>query len=60
MPALAGLLAAGAHMHRQIRTLDIDDPDQCLRLFKSNSVVGWLIFLGLVGGGVWVALKPLV
>ena len=38
--------------------LDIDDPDQCLRLFKSNTIVGWLIFLGLVGGGLWVALKP--
>jgi 4-hydroxybenzoate polyprenyltransferase len=60
MPALAGLLAAGAHMLRQIRVLDIDDPDQCLALFKSNATVGWLIFLGLVGGGVWIALKPLV
>jgi 4-hydroxybenzoate polyprenyltransferase len=59
MPALAGLLAAGAHMARQIRVLDIDDPDQCLPLFKSNNVVGWLIFLGLVGGGLWVAVKPL-
>jgi 4-hydroxybenzoate polyprenyltransferase len=60
MPALAGLLAAGAHMVRQIRQLDIDDPGQCLRLFKSNTVVGWLIFLGLVAGGLWVALKPVV
>lgn len=58
MPALAGLLAAGAHMLRQIRTLDINDPDQCLRLFRSNNIVGWLIFLGLVGGGLWVAVKP--
>lgn len=60
MPALAGLLAAGAHMARQISVLDIDDPDQCLKLFKSNATVGWLIFLGLIGGGVWVALKPLI
>lgn len=60
MPALAGLLAAGAHMARQIWVLDIDDPDQCLSLFKSNATIGWLIFLGLVGGGVWVALKPLI
>jgi 4-hydroxybenzoate polyprenyltransferase len=60
MPALAGLLAAGAHMARQIAVLDIDNPDQCLRLFKSNNIVGWLIFLGLIGGGLWVALKPLV
>ena len=60
MPALAGLLAAGAHMTRQIRSLDIDRPEQCLRLFKSNNLVGWLIFLGLVGGGLWMALRPLV
>lgn len=60
MPALAGLVAAGAHMARQIAVLDIDDPDQCLRLFKSNSVVGWLIFLGLIGGGAWMAVKPLL
>lgn len=60
MPALAGLLAAGAHMARQISVLDIDDPDQCLKLFKSNGTIGWLIFLGLIGGGVWVALKPLI
>jgi 4-hydroxybenzoate polyprenyltransferase len=58
--ALAGLIAAGAHMTRQITTLDIDNPDQCLRLFKSNNVVGWLIFAGLVGGALWVALKPMI
>jgi 4-hydroxybenzoate polyprenyltransferase len=58
--ALAGLCAAGVHMARQIVTLDIDDPDQCLRLFKSNNTVGWLIFAGLIGGAVWVALKPMV
>ena len=58
--ALAGLIAAGAHMARQIAVLDINDPDQCLRLFKSNNQVGWLIFLGLIGGSLWVALKPLV
>ena len=57
---MAGLIAAGAHMARQIATLDIDDPDQCLRLFKSNNQVGWLIFLGIVGGAAWAALKPLL
>ena len=54
------LLAAGAHMCAASHRLDIDDPDQCLRLFRSNNTVGWLIFLGLVGGGLWVALKPVV
>ena len=52
VPAMAGLVAAGAHMARQIIVLDIDDPDQCLRLFRSNNAVGWLIFLGLIGGAV--------
>lgn len=60
VPVMAGLIAAGAHMARQISTLDIDDPDQCLRLFKSNNQVGWLIFLGLVGGAAWAAVKPLL
>jgi 4-hydroxybenzoate polyprenyltransferase len=58
--SLAGLIAAGAHMARQIVTIDIDDPDQCLKLFKSNNQVGWLIFLGLIGGALWVAIKPLL
>ncbi|GAA2860872.1 4-hydroxybenzoate polyprenyltransferase [Aminobacter niigataensis] len=60
MPALAGLVAAGIHMARQITSLDIDDPDQCLRLFRSNGQVGWIIFIGLLCGGAWVALKPLI
>ncbi|MBS3648287.1 4-hydroxybenzoate octaprenyltransferase [Pseudaminobacter sp. 19-2017] len=60
LPALAGLVAAGAHMARQVRMLDIDDPDQCLALFKSNNVVGLLIFLGLLGGAVWMAMKPAI
>ncbi len=60
MPALAGLLAAGVHLYRQIVVLDIDNPEQCLRLFKSNNIVGWLIFLGLVLGSLWDAVKPLV
>src|SRR5690606_11882008 len=60
MPALAGLLAVGAHMYRQILVLDIDNPDQCLRLFKSNSFVGLLVFLGLVLGSLWAVVKPLV
>lgn len=51
-PAFLGLAAAGAHMARQIATLDIGDPDQCLALFKSNTIVGWLVFLGLLLGGV--------
>ncbi len=60
VPAFAGLLAAAIHMARQITALDIDDPDQCLWLFKSNTQVGWMIFLGLIGAGLWAGLKPLL
>src|SRR5690606_12881752 len=58
LPALAGLVAAAVHMFRQIRELDINDPEQCLALFRSNSPVGWLIFLGLLGGGLWASFSP--
>jgi 4-hydroxybenzoate polyprenyltransferase len=60
LPALAGLVAAGFHMAHQIRVLDIDNPDQCLRLFHSNKVVGWLIFVGLLAGGLWASFAPLI
>jgi hypothetical protein len=39
-------------MGYQIRVIDIDDGDQCLKLFQSNSTVGWLIFGGLLVGAV--------
>ncbi|MBB4122891.1 4-hydroxybenzoate octaprenyltransferase [Martelella radicis] len=46
--AFAGLLAAGAMLFYQIAVLDIDDGAQCLKLFKFNSRVGLVVFLGLV------------
>lgn len=52
-PAFIGLGLAAAHLARQIIVLDIDNGDQCLALFKSNTVVGWLIFLGLVAAGLY-------
>ena len=47
-PAYVGLLAGAIMMGWQIVVLDIDDADQCLALFKSNTRVGWLLFAGLV------------
>lgn len=46
--AFIGLAVAALHMFYQIYILDIDDGAQCLRLFKSNSIVGIVIFLGLL------------
>src|SRR3990172_7503650 len=33
---LLGMMAAGAHLAWQVKTLDIDDPDNCLVRFRSN------------------------
>ena len=35
-------------MADQIIRLDIDDADQCLRLFRSNRDYGLIVFAGLV------------
>ena len=58
--AIAGFLA-GAHLifftalaivaialAWQVTTLDIDDPANCLRRFRSNRDVGWGLFLGMI------------
>ncbi len=45
--AYVGLLIAAGMFAWQIRTLDIDDGAQCLALFKSNTRVGLIVFLGL-------------
>ncbi|RCL02153.1 MAG: 4-hydroxybenzoate polyprenyltransferase [Candidatus Tokpelaia sp. JSC188] len=36
------------HMLFQIKSVDIDNPNECLRIFKSNSFIGLLIFLMLI------------
>ena len=38
------------HMVWQIIILDLDDSQRCLRVFKSNSIIGWLLFLGIIAG----------
>jgi len=43
-----GLLAFAAHLTWQIRRLDIDDPDNCLQLFKSNRDAGLILFSALI------------
>ncbi len=44
-----GCVFFGAHLGWQIERLDIDDPDLCLRLFKSNRDAGLILFAALVG-----------
>lgn len=43
-----GLLAAGAHLVWQIKSLKIDDSTTCLRLFRSNRNFGFIILAALL------------
>jgi 4-hydroxybenzoate polyprenyltransferase len=43
-----GLVAFAAHLGWQIIRLDIDDPDVCLMLFKSDRDAGLILFAGMV------------
>ncbi len=43
-----GLLAFAAHLVWQIARLDVDDPIDCLVVFKSNRDAGLILFAGLV------------
>jgi 4-hydroxybenzoate polyprenyltransferase len=43
-----GLLAFAAHLTWQIRRLDIDDPVNCLAVFKANRDAGFILFAALV------------
>jgi 4-hydroxybenzoate polyprenyltransferase len=43
-----GLLAFALHLAWQIARLDVDDPVNCLAVFKSNRDAGLILFAGLV------------
>jgi len=43
-----GLLALAAHLAWQIARLNVDDPVNCLVVFKSNRDAGLILFVGLV------------
>jgi 4-hydroxybenzoate polyprenyltransferase len=43
-----GLLAFAAHLAWQIARLNVDDPVNCLLVFKSNRDAGLILFVGLV------------
>ncbi len=43
-----GLAAAALHAAWQLARLDVDDPDRCLMLFRSNRNFGLIVFAGIV------------
>ncbi|TDH38646.1 4-hydroxybenzoate octaprenyltransferase [Pseudohoeflea suaedae] len=53
LPAWVGLAAVAGMLGWQIARLDIDNPDSCLALFKTNSRVGLVLFFGLLVACLW-------
>jgi len=49
--AFLGLAGFAGHLGWQVWRVDIDDPDLCLSLFRSNRDAGWILFAGLVADG---------
>lgn len=49
--ALGGVAAYGAHLAWQLLRLDIDDPDNCLRLFRANRDSGLILLAGFFAAG---------
>jgi 4-hydroxybenzoate polyprenyltransferase len=49
-PYYASVAAIGAHLARQLSTLNIDDPEDCAKKFLSNQYVGLILCLGIVLG----------
>ncbi len=45
-----GMAGAGTHLLWQLKTLDIDDPDRCLMLFRSNKIFGVIVLFAIVAG----------
>jgi 4-hydroxybenzoate polyprenyltransferase len=50
-----GLTGFAGHLGWQVVRLDIDDPDRCLRLFKSNRDAGLILFVGMLANAYWRA-----
>jgi 4-hydroxybenzoate polyprenyltransferase len=49
--AFVGLALGALHLAWQVRTLDTENPDRCLKLFRSNRDFGWILFAGIVIDG---------
>ena len=50
---VVGCILFGAHLGWQIDRLDIDDPEQCLRLFKSNRDAGLILFAAMIADALY-------
>ncbi|MEZ5647837.1 MAG: 4-hydroxybenzoate octaprenyltransferase [Alphaproteobacteria bacterium] len=53
LAVLPFLIATALHLAWQVVTVDFSSPADCLRKFRSNRFVGWLVLLGFVAGHFW-------
>ncbi|MBM3537442.1 MAG: 4-hydroxybenzoate octaprenyltransferase [Alphaproteobacteria bacterium] len=49
-PFRTGLILGAAQLAWQVTAIDIDDPADCLRMFKANRVFGWIVLAAIVLG----------
>ena len=49
-PFYAGVAGAASHLFWQIRTVDLDDPEDCAAKFRSNAAYGAMVFASAVAG----------
>ncbi|XP_052780276.1 4-hydroxybenzoate polyprenyltransferase, mitochondrial-like isoform X1 [Mya arenaria] len=54
-PYYTGVAITAAHLAHQLYTVDLDNPDDCMAKFKSNTQLGAVLFLAIVIG---TLLKP--
>ena len=45
-----GMALAALHLAWQVMVVELTDPKDCLRIFKSNRVFGWTLFAAIVAG----------
>lgn len=51
-PYFAGLGFVALHFIWQVYNVRLNDTASCLKIFRSNTIVGWLFFAGLCGEGI--------
>jgi len=45
-----GIALAATHLGAQVRRVNIDDPDTCLKIFRSNISFGWIVLASMIAG----------
>lgn len=48
LPFFAGILLVAAHLGWQVYSVDLDNPRDCLRVFRSNTILGGLVLAAIM------------